>query len=108
MTTEELNEAGRVIMSELNLSGSECGPQSDLSAIYKHKEGGGVIYVGNVRVAESLSTQRANGITRVVNCTHDHGALPNYHEGAPDGPKYYTFPISGWQQKVNATNASGK
>ena len=62
--------------------------------------------MGNIYVAESLSVMQRFGIGAVVNCTHGHGALPNFHEKKAGGPKYYTFAISQWWNHVNATTAS--
>lgn len=71
--------------------------------IWRHPTGGGTIYVGNQTAAESLAMLQSLGITRVVNCTHGHGAIPNYH---PTQLIYYTFPISHWSIHVNSSNTS--
>ena len=74
-----------------------------LDPIWRHPTGGGTIYVGNQTAAENLSMLRSMGITRVVNCTHGHGAIPNYHMGTL---AYYVFPISSWSSHVRSSNAS--
>ena len=71
--------------------------------IYRHPVGGGTIFVGNQTAAEDLSMLTSLGITRVVNCTHGAGAIPNYHAGRL---QYYTFPISHWSMHVKSSSAS--
>ena len=63
---------------------------------------GGTIYVGNQTAAEDLRLLKSLGITRVVNCTHGAGAIPNFHVGQL---LYYTFPIAQWSAHVKGTNA---
>ena len=92
-------------MEQLGIDGSTTDAQGNLSPIFRHP-GGGSIYVGNVYVAQSIDILQQFKITGVVNCTHGHGALPNFCEGKPGGPKYYVFPISTWWTHLNATNAS--
>jgi len=92
-------------MRQLGIDESTIDSQGNLSPIFRHG-GGGSIYVGNVFVAQSLGVLQQFNITGVVNCTHGHGALPNFCEGKVGGPRYYVFPISTWWTSINATNAS--
>ena len=101
----DFDAEGKKLMLSLGINESTHDEQGNLSAIFRHP-GGGTIYVGNVYVAQSLSILEQFNIKGVVNCTHGHGALPNFHEGKPGAPKYYVFPISTWWTSLNATNAS--
>eukprot|EP00606_Chrysophyceae_sp_TOSAG23-5_P001484 GSChrysophyteH2.ASY1.ANO1.532.1 assembled CDS len=105
-STIDYDQAGRDAMAKLGVDASTKDEQGHLTPIWRHPTGGGSIYVGNVYVAESLSILQRFGIGAVVNCTHGHGALPNFHEKKAEGPRYYTFPISQWWTYVNATSAS--
>jgi protein-tyrosine phosphatase len=101
----DFDEAGRQAMADLGIDGSTKDEQGNLTPIWRHPNGGS-IYVGNIYVAESLATQKKFAITGVVNCTHGHGAISNFHENKKDGPQYYRFPISQWFNYINATNSS--
>lgn len=105
----DFDEEARKLWARLNI---EISPQqlqsphktwNPLDPIFKHKTGGGTIYVGNQTAAENLTLLQAHNITHVVNCTHGVSKIPNFH---PSILKYYTFPISHWMEHVNQTNAS--
>ena len=102
----DYNEKGRDAMAALGIDGSEKDSQGNLSPIWRHPTGGGTIYVGNIYVAQNLSVIQQFNIRAVVNCTHGHGALPNFHENVVGGPKYYTFPVSQWWSHLDASHAS--
>ena len=69
----DFDEEGRKVLSQrLNLGEDAVRGQSrhdDYNAIYRSKKGGGIIYVGNDRLAQNAETMRKLGITRIVNCT---------------------------------------
>lgn len=101
----DFDQAARDLFQRLNIdpntkSNSLYNPTDP---IWRCPKGGGTIFVGNQTAAESLSLLTSLGITRVVNCTHGAGAIPNYHPGKL---LYYTFPISHWSSHVGSTHAS--
>ena len=67
----------------------------DLIYASPQAQGGGSIYVGDSRAAESLDLLREKGVTAVVNCTQD---IPNYHYHTL---AYFKFDISWWKRQVN-------
>jgi len=101
----DFDEEARALWARLNLDPSSrvTGQWNATDAIFRHAEGGGIVYVGNAVAAESLSMLTSLGITRVVNCTHGTSAIPNYHAGKL---QYYTFPISHWSMNVNSSHES--
>jgi hypothetical protein len=101
----DFDEEGRKAMAALGVDGSLADDQNNLTPIWRHPEGGGSIYVGNIYVAQQLATLNKFNIRAVVNCTHGHGALPNFHERTSGGPRYYTFPISQWFNHMSTTSS---
>jgi len=101
----DFNEEAHKLFQRLNIDPSTKtnGFYNSTDPIWRHPTGGGTIFVGNQTAAESLEMLTSLKITRVVNCTHGHGAIPNFHPGKL---QYYTFPISHWSMHVNSSNAS--
>jgi len=104
-STLDFDEEARKLWARLNIDEPQHQGRmwNPLDPIFKHKSGGGTIYVGNQTAAENLTMLQAHGITHVVNCTHGFSKIPNFH---PTVLQYYTFPISHWMENVNQTNAS--
>mgnify|MGYP003387398506 FL=1 len=88
----DFDQKARDLWAWLNLnpqngSGDQWNP---IDPIFRHKGGGGTIYVGNQTAAGDLGMLRQHGITHVVNCTHGSSGIPCYHQGTL---KYYIFPV---------------
>jgi hypothetical protein len=78
-----------------------------LDPIWRHPEGGGIIYVGNQSAAENLRMLKTYGITHgleiiytlypdcvvVVNCTVGSSQIPNFHEES-GAIQYYRFSVT--------------
>ena len=81
------------LLTALNLDpATEPGARwSDVSAVFRHPSGGGVVYIGNQTAAESVEVLKKHGITRIVNCKDP--TSPNYHENDPEFA-YLRFPIA--------------
>lgn len=94
---DDFDAEARKLFKALNLAADGSGkPRSQynsLDPIYKHPTSGGVVYVGNIGAAQTLTELRAHGITRVVNCQDK--TSKNFFESRNDF-EYFRFPIAHW------------
>jgi len=103
----DFDEEARLLWERLNLdpSAHKQGKWNPLDPIWRHPEGGGIIYVGNQTAAEDLNLLRNYNVTHVVNCTIGGSQIPNYHEKS-GAIQYYRFPISHWKMYCDERDQS--